>query len=722
MFQKKLKQMGAWLLSLSMVLGSAQLPTLEAKAADENLALKATATASDVESGTSLTADRAIDGEINRDASNLDQSRWASDTTEGQKWLKLAWDETQTMKSFAIEWERLNPTDYSISVSDDGENWTSVWSSTEVPEDYYQVITLDEAVTGKYALLTIDAYNSNCPNYNGSDVDWNTVSVYEFEVYAGEGETPVVPDDPEEPTVLVAVPQSEMTASACSEASATDSEGPVSYAIDGNEGTFWHSDWSSDITVSEENPHWFSVTLENAREISKLTYLPRQDSPNGRILTYSIEVTKPDDTTVLVADKATWEDTADMKTATFDPIEAKSVKLIIYDAKGDNVGVHATIAEFNLYEEKVVEPVEAKYTIYPTPQSVVYNADEATLTLPEEVNVVFESGIDQATKDRLSAVLSVKGITAKEVSEAESGKVNILVGINGSNGAAAAYAEENLEYAEDLFDNRDAYILAIEENQITVVGKDTDAAFYALASLKMILEQSEGNTVYQLQMNDYAIGQYRGFIEGYYGIPWSVEDRISLMNFGGDFKMNVYIFAPKDDPYHNTKWRELYPEKELENISKMVAAGTASKCRFVWAIHPFMNQAITLDNYDETVDIVKAKFEQLYKAGVRQFVISADDAYSNPQVQVKLLNDMSAWVKSKGDCYNLVFVPMVYCTGAGSWYGSATSLSSYYETMESVDEDVEFMWTGEYVCHPATQYTFTHFKQVSGREPFMWLN
>jgi len=368
------------------------------------------------------------------------------------------------------------------------------------------------------------------------------------------------------------------------------------------------------------------------------------------------------------------------------------------------------------------ETAAAEYTIYPTPQSITYDAAGGTLTLPETVNVVYESGIDQATKDRLAAVLDVKSIAVKEADTAVSGEVNILVGIHGSDGAADTYAKSNLEYADDLFEKRDAYILAIEDGQITVVGKDTDAAFYALASLKMILEQSEETTVSQLQMNDYSIGQYRGFIEGYYGMPWSVDDRISLMNFGGDFKMNVYIFAPKDDPYHNKTWRELYPEDKLADIRKMVAAGTASKCRFVWAIHPFMNQAITLENYDSTVDIVKNKFEQLYSAGVRQFVISADDAYSNPQVQVKLLNDMSAWVKEKKDCYNLVFVPMVYCSGAGGWYGAATSLSRYYQDMQGVDKDVEFMWTGESVCYPATQSTFDNFKERSGREPFMWLN
>ena len=267
----------------------------------------------------------------------------------------------------------------------------------------------------------------------------------------------------------------------------------------------------------------------------------------------------------------------------------------------------------------------------------------------------------------------------------------------------------------------DAYVLAVQDGVIAVLGKDTDAAFYGLSSLKLIVNQMEGMDIRELQMNDYAIGQYRGFIEGYYGIPWSVEDRISLMQFGGDFKMNIYIFAPKDDVYHNAQWRTLYPDEELEKIEEMVAAGAAAKCRFAWAIHPFMHDQITSSNYDESLVIVKEKFQQLYDAGVRQFVISADDASSSPQVQADLCRDMSAWVKSKPGTYNLVFVPQLYNTGTGSWYG--ISLTTYYNYFKTEGlEDVEIMWTGESVCAPSVQYTFNRFKSYTNKDAFMWLN
>lgn len=368
--------------------------------------------------------------------------------------------------------------------------------------------------------------------------------------------------------------------------------------------------------------------------------------------------------------------------------------------------------------------VTAEYQIYPTPQSIVYD-ENGTLDLSAGVNAVFESGVDEATRNRLTSILADNGIACTVSEEKAENAVNVLVGVHGSGGAADVYAE-TLTYSEGLFDQTDAYLLVIEDSQITVVGKDTDAAFYGLASLKMIIEQSEGNVVRQLQMDDYAVGQYRGFIEGYYGIPWSVEDRISLMQFGGDFKMNIYIFAPKDDPYHNTQWRELYPDDKLADIKRMVEAGAAAKCRFAWAIHPFMHDAITSSTYDEDLEVIKAKFQQLYDAGVRQFVISADDAAGKASLHAQLLKDMTAWVKEKGDCYNLCFVPQVYCSGAVTWSnwmdpGESCTVANYFSHFSDI-EDLELMWTGEYVCHPATQYTFNNFKSKSGQEAFMWLN
>ena len=202
---------------------------------------------------------------------------------------------------------------------------------------------------------------------------------------------------------------------------------------------------------------------------------------------------------------------------------------------------------------------QTEYQIYPTPHEVIYGDSESDLS--DSAVIVAEDAIDEYTVNRATEALEEFGITSVEQSDTmKDGVTNVLLGVYGSDGVVDQYFEDNqLIDDETLFDKTDSYILSVDNNVIAVLGKDTDAAFYGMTSLKYIGKQVDNGIVRDLKINDYSDVAFRGFIEGYYGNPWSNEDRAELMKFGGEFKMNQYIFAPKDDPYHNSQWRTLYP-------------------------------------------------------------------------------------------------------------------------------------------------------------------
>lgn len=102
MFKKKMKQIGAMAMAASMILASVQLPPLAANAAENtNLALSATATASNSEGGNEIA--KINDGNMN--------TRWSHDQSN-TSWAQLAWAESKTMKSFVINWQRNNAVNY----------------------------------------------------------------------------------------------------------------------------------------------------------------------------------------------------------------------------------------------------------------------------------------------------------------------------------------------------------------------------------------------------------------------------------------------------------------------------------------------------------------------------------------------------------------------------------------------------------------------------------
>lgn len=387
----------------------------------------------------------------------------------------------------------------------------------------------------------------------------------------------------------------------------------------------------------------------------------------------------------------------------------------------------ATAMVLTLFPTPEVQAKEGsvvEYEIYPQPQKVTYS--DRDFIIRKDVNVVYEDGIDKYTKQKVQDVLKNKGISAPSVTEKiDKKKTNILIGIKGSEGYVEQYAKEKKLLDDTVFqEHLNPYVLDVNENVITIVGKDTDAAFYGVVSLMHILNQLDGRTIRNLRIEDYADTKTRGFIEGYYGLPWSNADRMSLMEFGGQFKMTSYIFAPKDDPYHSSQWRTPYPEDKLAEIAEMAEVGNANKCRFVWTIHPFMYGGMTEATYDADIEAIKAKFEQLYQAGVRQFGVLADDAGNLPRtVIVRAMNDLQKWVDSKKDVYNLVFCPGGY---NDSWQKDYSELNQYDD---GFPEDIQIFWTGQAVCQPVEQLTLNNFRRKNlpqgaedRRSPLFWLN
>lgn len=365
------------------------------------------------------------------------------------------------------------------------------------------------------------------------------------------------------------------------------------------------------------------------------------------------------------------------------------------------------------------QAAEAEYEIYPKPHEISYEED--SWILKNEVNVVYEDGIDEAAQDRLEEVFALKdGITVSESDEIVKGKTNVLVGIDGSEGYVDRYAEENVGISTDgLFDKLDSYVLDSKEDVITVLGADTDASFYGLTTLYHIVKQMDSQTIRSFHIEDWADVASRGFIEGYYGNPWSTQDRINLMKWGGYYKLNSYFYAPKNDPKHNAQWRTLYTDEEIETLIKPLAdAGNESKCRFVFALHTFMNNPVRFDteeHYQEDLAIVQAKFEQVIEAGVRQVAILADDAANaGADNYIRFLNDMTEWLAEMGEKYPDLKQTLPFCTVEYMYNGQ-----SYYQQFP---ENVQIVMTGGKIWGEVSNSFTETFTNTAGRGPYMWIN
>ncbi|WP_195599499.1 beta-N-acetylglucosaminidase domain-containing protein [Longibaculum muris] len=371
-----------------------------------------------------------------------------------------------------------------------------------------------------------------------------------------------------------------------------------------------------------------------------------------------------------------------------------------------------------------VKAADAKYTIYPTPQEITYN-DEKSFTLSSSMNIVYSQDIDKYTKNHVNDVLTILKKSGSESTSIAADKTNVLVGIYGKDDAVNDYFTKNSLIKDAKFFNKfDAYILSVKDGVIAILGRDTDAAFHGVTTLKHIFNQIKDNQIKELVMNDFADVKSRGFIEGYYGNPWSNEDRADLMTYGGDYKLNEYVYAPKDDPKHNRQWKAMYTDEELKAIGKLAETGNQNKCYYVYALHPFMADALRFDtdeHYNEDLNIIKTKFTQLMNVGVKQFAILADDAATpigGGASYVRLMTDLTNWLKEKQKTVAGLKTDMIFCPS--DYYGNGTS--SQLKELKEMPSNVSIIQTGGAVWGSVNNDFLDRFIGNVGTAPFLWIN
>lgn len=204
----------------------------------------------------------------------------------------------------------------------------------------------------------------------------------------------------------------------------------------------------------------------------------------------------------------------------------------------------------------------------------------------------------------------------------------------------------------------------------------------------------------------------RGVVEGYYGRPWGTEGRISLLNFMGEMDMNVFIYGPKDDPYHHSKWREPYPESDIADFKKLLACAAKNKVSFYWAIH--LGSGFRKGNEEDFAALLK-KLGWMHDAGFRSFAVFFDDFGSaDAEFHADVCNRvLKEFLDVKKDCSSLILCPNVYW-GTGHPYQKTLG--------DKLDQRIHIMWTGHWICSDIKEADVAKITADFKRPPFIWWN
>uniref|UniRef100_A0A8C1RI27 protein O-GlcNAcase n=1 Tax=Cyprinus carpio TaxID=7962 RepID=A0A8C1RI27_CYPCA len=218
-----------------------------------------------------------------------------------------------------------------------------------------------------------------------------------------------------------------------------------------------------------------------------------------------------------------------------------------------------------------------------------------------------------------------------------------------------------------------------------------------------------------------------GVVEGFYGRPWTMEQRKELFRRQQKWGLNTYLYAPKDDYKHRMFWREMYSVEEAEQLTTLISAAKEYGVEFIYAISPGLD--ITFSNQKE-VSTLKRKLDQVSHFGCKSFALLFDDIDHNmcpadkevfssfAHAQVSITNEIFQYL---GEPEIFLLCPTEYC---GTFCYPNVPQSPYLRTVgEKLLPGIEVLWTGpKVVSKDITVESIEEVTKILRRAPVIWDN
>ncbi|MFD3661177.1 beta-N-acetylglucosaminidase domain-containing protein [Streptomyces sp. NPDC058659] len=261
--------------------------------------------------------------------------------------------------------------------------------------------------------------------------------------------------------------------------------------------------------------------------------------------------------------------------------------------------------------------------VWPRPQSLTGRGP--AVRLGSEVTLLADADADPYALTALRELLTAAGVRTVHSGLPGRGPVFRVAGRSGDGSAATEAALAALRVPERLDLPRGGYRLATGRFQgrdtVVLDGVGEDGLFHAVQTLRQLV--GAGGEIPGVVVRDWPGTAERGLTEGFYGRPWSLEQRLAQVDFLGRTKQNRYLYAPGDDPYRQAQWREPYPAAQQEEFRALAERARANHVTLGWAVAPA--QSMCLSSGADVAALTR-KIDAMRALGVRSFQLQFPDA------------------------------------------------------------------------------------------------
>ena len=170
--------------------------------------------------------------------------------------------------------------------------------------------------------------------------------------------------------------------------------------------------------------------------------------------------------------------------------------------------------------------------------------------------------------------------------------------------------------------------------------------------------------------------KYRGVLEGFYGQMWSHEERIHLLRHLKEWNMNIYIYSPRDDPYHRFHWDKPYPVREMRQFRELAEIAREQNVMFSYAISPGNtfdpsrkeHRSLLLEKLRPFIEMGCTFFPIFYDDLVDGFEPDSDIGFRHAEMQAEVMNSLTAEICRYCPDAAFLFCPTQYMTAEKSRY------------------------------------------------------
>ncbi|MCX6428854.1 MAG: protein O-GlcNAcase [Actinobacteria bacterium] len=217
----------------------------------------------------------------------------------------------------------------------------------------------------------------------------------------------------------------------------------------------------------------------------------------------------------------------------------------------------------------------------------------------------------------------------------------------------------------------------------------------------------------------------RGVIEGFYGNPWTHQQRLKGIESFADFGMNSYMMAPKDSPWQRFDWRKPFDQPLLDSTAELVERGNLHGVGISVCVSPGLSVKYS---DDADVEAIMIRYRQLAAIGVKHFGLLFDDIpwelqfdediaqyATTAKAQASFTNRVYAALKAIQPDARLTVCPMEYCGRGPQPYIA--------ELGNSLNTEIDLMWTGRQICSAYLDISDAIvFQSDAKRPPLYWDN